>query len=381
MFNLLNMCIKKKKSISFLLGAGFSVNAGYPTGNELGKKILFTTAERVMTSFKNFYNEYDSNRYYVYFLEEILTTLKNTQEYFNYEIFYDRIKTDRTRFDKELKAIFQSFRAKYKDSPKENLNDYLFQLDEIYNLLVALYIKDTIPNVFCRDYYKKIVDLIISLNQDYIINVHTLNHDLLFEDLLGNGNYTDGFTKLNSGYYENIYHGTIPFYANDYSSSSIRLYKLHGSIDYFRTLKTYDPNQVHNYIKLPQSVCRRDVRYKNDRCIYDLHPDFLTGINFKQTRYNEKFYEDLHNIFVSNLKTADKLIIIGYSGNDKGINKHIRKKLDKNASCFVIDRSKNEAQNVIDRIWPCYKRKNKYAVSSNLENVKLSDFDESTYRN
>ena len=114
---------------------------------------------------------------------------------------------------------------------------------------------------------------------------------------------------------------------------------------------------------------------------HDLHPDFLTGINFKRTRYKEKFYKNLHKKFKDNLKTADKLIIIGYSGNDGGINEYIKDNLKSDATCFVLDYSEEEAKRVINRIGLCDKGIKCYAVKSKLEDVKESDFEETTYCN
>ena len=375
------MCIfsnnNKKKSISFLLGAGFSVPAGYPTGKELGECILKTTKDDILTFFNDLYFKYDSHEKYIDFLVELLSICKKYKDFFNYENFYDFIKNPNNDSSFLLNIIFEKIGITGKG---ESISNTMYQIDEIYNLLVAFYIKETLINALYQRHYKNFVDIIKTLKDTHTVNVHSLNHDLLFEKLLGNGNYTDGFSILNSEYYES-YHRQIPFYANDYKSSNIRLYKLHGSIDYFRTIDYSSKSERYNYIKLPHDVSRKNVRNNNGRCIYELHSDFLTGINFKRTRYKEHFYSNLHRKFISNLASADKLIIIGYSGNDGGINDYIIDNLKRDEACFVLDYKEDEAKEVIRRIGLCTKRKDIrcYAVKSDLENVKESDFEETTY--
>ena len=377
------MCIKKKKSISFLLGAGFSKQAGYYIADELSNKILCCEKEGLYMdssgSVCNIAGNIVAKNPYFDFLMRLQKVYHTCHNNFNYEAFYDFIKSEHSENCCFLKELSNAVGIK---GGETSISNTFEQIDDIYNQIVAYYLNKE-PNITKYSNFKIVVS---SLETDYVVNVHTLNHDLLFEKLFW-GEYSDGFSyDMTFNYCEQPIR-ILKYNGEYHCKNKIALYKLHGSIDYYTMHNVHsETNVIKNantpdYIKIPDNINRSCLKGENGEFINNLYPAFLTGINFKRTRYKENFYNDLHSKFISNLASADKLIIIGYSGNDEGINKHIRKKLDKKASCFVIDKDQNEAQNVIGRIWSCRKKKNCYAVKNILDNVEKSDFEETTYRN
>lgn len=370
------MCLfnNKKKSMSFLLGAGFSVPAGYPTGKVLGGNILKTTKDDIWTYYGNLYNKGDNHETYIEFLLRLQTIYYTIHGNFNYEEFYDFLKSKHSENCCFLKKMSNT--VGIKDS-KTSISDIFEQIDDIYNQLVAFHINNNKkPNLAKYTKYKSLVSSYVDDN--YVVNVHTLNHDLLFENIFDDAvkKYCDGFVfNKRKGVYE---------YSGSYVGNLL-LFKMHGSLNYYNNYtRINNTNQIQKdpkQIKLPPNVSLQDIKLSKEVIIPVYHPDFLTGIQYKQTRYEEEFYNELQKKFIANLKTADKLIIIGYSGNDGGINDYIIDNLKRDAACFVLDYKEDEAKEVIHRIGLRTKRKDIrcYAVKSDLENVKESDFEETTY--
>jgi len=115
------------------------------------------------------------------------------------------------------------------------------------------------PNFF--DGYKGFLTYLSELSKEFIVNIHTLNHDLLFESFNNtgfiNGNISDGFDEYVSDYYSKLfannrtYHCRLERYKGRYSSP-IRLYKLHGSLDYvpYYRQNEYGCMIPENYVKI-----------------------------------------------------------------------------------------------------------------------------------
>jgi len=181
------------------------------------------------------------------------------------------------------------------------------------------------------------------LSNDFTINIHTLNHDLFFENFSNTdflkGELSDGFEELGSPYYgklnvnSRIYMIRLSRYTGNYSGK-FRLYKLHGSLNYELFYRTEGLYKIpDNYIKTRYGIGHID-HYKeivnNDRKLeyenswINYHADFLTGTTSKINRYKEPLlFKKLFELFKENLKNSDKLIIIGYGAKDKEINKYI----------------------------------------------------------
>jgi len=326
-----------------LLGAGFSAPMGYPMGWALG--------ELIRSAVKNIAESGDT-----YYLRdrfpEILHIMINNymashNESFDYEDFFEYIipycrdeeigtKLDKCRISKQI--------------PIEEMG-LNYQND--YQRFVCSLLKDGDGNQFYWDQNKHLLDyknfigvLESLLDRDYEINIHTLNHDLVFESFkkspIGN-EICDGFDYENVLYYGQNRKGRnvcLPYFNNKYDKK-IRLFKLHGSIDQY----TYFKNDYYdNHIKISNIVDTDKSLYKleNGR-VYEFRfstitPDFLTGIASKQAVYETRpLYNKLFPQFEENLKQAERLIIVGYGGKDNGINQRIIEHFNRSKPCFIFD--------------------------------------------
>lgn len=189
-----------------------------------------------------------------------------------------------------------------------------------------------------------------------MIDVFTLNHDLLIENI-SKGNWlqegvSDGFDDYRSRYYGDlVYHGEkfncrLEEYTGKYDTA-IRLYKLHGSLDYIlfkRPLSDGLTLVPDKFIKVPREIAITKIkRQRSSRIGYDYdqieyHSDILTGTKTKQKFYGKFLYKKLFNRFKNELTHASKLIIIGYGGRDEGINRYLLSYYDfNNKPTYIFD--------------------------------------------
>lgn len=262
--------------------------------------------------------------------------------------------------------IFKS--GSYSQSSNEKLEDYLFQINKIYNQVVSYFLVDkngefsydNAPHK-CGDVegYNGFLRCLENFKNKGVVDVHTLNHDLFFErfnrtDYI-NGDLSDGFEELGSPYYGKLstndntsYMVRLEKFTGKYDTN-IKLYKLHGSLNYLPFFSTGSNGFMKPdcYIKtksgigcgeLYKEINQSDGSMKYDHCFINYHPDFLTGTTSKIIRYKESLiFEPLFDLFKENLKKADKLIIIGYGCKDSEINNMIIQNFDKNKKCYVVD--------------------------------------------
>lgn len=362
----------KPKHISFLLGAGFSAPMGYPTAAILDEELL---------SFENNANVYfsaegriveDEVQYCVdtaiqnHFQRKFMLCKKLIKEYnnartgkFDYEEFYDFLRGEEVN-ELRYRSLFDD-----KNPYGETYEDSLRALPDIYNQMVMSLLKDkegkhdyNIFHVGNVEGYNGFLHALSELSRDYVVDVHTLNHDLLFEsfnknDIIG-GKISDGFDEFGSEYYGKLnfeeceYHCRLEKFTNRYCTP-IRLYKLHGSRDYVRYYRSSGAFKVpDNYVKLKRLISPGDIiRSIKSKREYDdsfeINTFCMTGMVSKQNLYNEPLMvRKLFKRFRSNLHKAELLIVIGYGCRDEGINEIIRENC-KGKQVIVIDVGTSDA--------------------------------------
>ncbi|MEA4968059.1 MAG: hypothetical protein VB048_08100, partial [Bacteroidaceae bacterium] len=308
---------KREKPISILLGAGFSAPMGYPIGNQLNEiifnchsdSISFHSDGTLVVGDNSNAHLIQYNQYYD-FCKDIIRYYNDNIKAFDYEEFYDYLK-GKAKDDSGLKELFE--KGSYNKSEFDDFEQYVYQIDNIYNQLVAFYLKDREGRSWYDDEpvcskptfngYTGFLNCIEELSKNCIINVHTLNHDLFFERLDNtewiNGKLGDGFKDENSTLYGGLDDGTkikLPVYTGKYDAK-IRLYKLHGSIDqyvFYARQRQAVWVLPETYIKSKPEIAPYDfykevtdaegkVTYEN--CGTNYHPDFLTGVTYKVSRY------------------------------------------------------------------------------------------------
>ena len=396
-----------RKSISLLLGAGFSAPMGYPIGNDMNDGLLnfddktldFSPAGNLASTTDGTKPTFQINGIYNNHQKYFIFCKRLINEYamahgnrFDYEEFYDFIKTGEAK------------ETRYQSLCNDLLNEtdsyehYLYNVFHIYNQMAAHLLKDKNGKswyddepfkVNFFDEYKGFLTYLSELSKEFIVNVHTLNHDLLFESFNNtgfiNGNISDGFDEYGSDYYGKLfannrtYHCRLERYKGRYNTP-IRLFKLHGSLDYvpFYRQNEYGFMIPDNYVKIKRGIGAGDImKGRKSKIGYDLspfeyHADFLTGTTSKIQRYNEPLlFRKLFKKFRKNLREAEKLIIIGYGCKDKGINEMIIENFDFNhKQSFIVDAYAKDGSQV-----DLFKEE----LHAKLHRVQINDIDKSLF--
>jgi hypothetical protein len=376
--NKMNRFRKKEEPIALIIGAGFSAPIGYPEGNQLNLRILFcaecdncfafsdagelivsTDGTKPSVGYKT------SNDWYWDFCKGAILYYNSNIKGFDYEEFYDWYRYN-SKDDNGLKELFD--KGNYPKSDFDTFENYLYQIDKIYVQIIGFLLKDKDGKSwydeahYCKpifDGYTGFLNCIEKLAENHIVNIHTLNHDLFFERLNNtewlNGELCDGFEELGSPFYGKLQHNNRTYkcrlakYTGKYNGK-IRLYKLHGSKDYYiyytnggRGMHLYPETYIKTRYGIGDMDFYKEIQTQSgeleyENCSVNYHPDFLTGTTSKIERYREPLlYKKLFELFKKNLINAEKLIIIGYGCKDAEINKYIIEHFGKDKPCFVID--------------------------------------------
>lgn len=363
-----------RKSISILLGAGFSAPMGYPIGNDMNNGLLnfdessldFAPCGTLASSTDGTKPKFQMDgvlnnhqKHFIFCKRLIKEYTETHNDMFDYEQFYDFIKSGEAKQERYQRLCDDLL------DDCESYEYYLSNVSHIYNQMAAHLLKDKTGKSWYDDEpfkenfydgYNGFLAYLSELSRKFIVNVHTLNHDLLFESFNNtgfiNGDISDGFDEYGSEYYgklttkDRIYHCRLERYKGRYNTP-IRLYKLHGSLDYvpFYRQNEYGWMIPENYVKIKWGIGAGDImKSRKSKIGYDIspfeyHADFLTGTSTKIKRYNEPLlFRKLFKKFRNNLRDAEMLIIIGYGCKDEGINEMIKENFDYwHKSSFIID--------------------------------------------
>ncbi|MCL4844681.1 MAG: SIR2 family protein [Bryobacteraceae bacterium] len=354
--------------ICFLLGAGFSVPAGYPPAKKINET-LFRLREEDMSAYNNgVYRINDGNpgpndrftkvpekRCYVRILEHYKTSCIQSSAAFNYESFYDWLEQLNETLVERPSQCPQQHHLFPVDCEKDDYPSLVREAISILQQLVRQMLHRHHPEVhLCGPHpqgYDGILEVFQRGAKRAVVDVHSLNHDLFFESLRHTdrlqGLVTDGFEELGSPYYGEVvvsdgevqrstYLVRLSRFTGRYLNK-IRLYKLHGSVDQYVFPDSDDyPDSDRETIKLPWGVfsdrVRREV-VKGDVHAYEMFdgglvPRFLTGVESKQRRYSSTPYlQTMLDRFRANLRQSKHLVVIGYGFADEVINQTICQEL------------------------------------------------------
>lgn len=399
-----------KKSISILLGAGFSAPMGYPIGGQLNKMILecdgsefgFGTdgvlcqtieGKKPDFGFKTSYEiDFDFCRY-------LIQHFNQQKEYFDYEEFYDYFITKEAENDPTLNKNYnpKDFHA------EKSLGQMLHAVKNIYTQMIAHFLVDKDQNSWYDNVgfiggstyngYTGILNYFRHILTKYQVNVHTLNHDLFLESLCNStwiNGYSDGFEELGSPYFGKLsinnrnYRVRLEKYTGKYDEP-FRLFKLHGSKDYTLFYESGNPTPAtltpDKYLKTRYGVDLGELLKERmddkgvlsyDRCWINYYTDFLTGTSSKIGRYQEPLlFKILFEHFKNNLESADRLLIIGYGAKDSEINKLLTTHFKyKERPCFMIDPFPNTNVKALAETL------NAKLIVKQMEAISLADLDE-----
>lgn len=391
--------LDRRPHISLLLGAGFSVPAGYPTSIQLGEKLLslngigFTVDGNIVDEEESKRTQMVFNPFELAFLfcKEIMGVYAdNNNGVLDYESFYDFINIG----DGINGEPYLTIGKKYTNpSFSFNYGQLVSKLLTVFNCIISYLLKDSsgrnnyenMPyQIGTVEGYSGFLKYLSSKKETSIINVHTLNHDLFFDYLnkteLLAGAVSDGFDEFGSPYFGVLTTGDkciLERFTNRYDSA-IRLYKLHGSLDYVLFRKSTKNGYLiaDNYVKIKQSTGMEPILKSRGRKMYydeyhfAYHSDFLTGSTSKILRYDDSLmYKKLFKHFKRNLRKSEELILIGYRCKDLEINKMIKDNFEYTSKkIIIVDPFAGDA------VKSFAKRCNAFIANTTLEEFSINEY-------
>jgi hypothetical protein len=189
------------------------------------------------------------------------------------------------------------------------------------------------------------------------IDIFSLNHDTLVENCLRTEGIavTDGFGGVD---------GDARFFNGHWDESSVRLFKLHGSINWH--LLQLRSRGARVYGRLVNRDQPKDSLGVSIGIIEEL-PRFLTGTIGKEQAYGTGIFGDIFHQFRQSLGNHRTLICSGYGWTDKGINIRVNDWLLKDRRNRVVilhDEEKEDEPLKEKRFW--YHRWEQYARAEKL---------------
>lgn len=316
----------------FLLGSGISIPAGFPSTMDITDNVM--SGNRVIRHTDSRYYLTDSpteldKHFTKEKLPDILSLLKIIQQVMgNYE--------KRKQLDYELLFYFVLQLHDFESGNSINMAIYPF-----YKRIKMKFIQQNRKNIRFIDLFAETENYIrhmawrklsevtigqtayLSLFKDalldknmHVVNIATLNHDLLLENYLFQQQvlFNDGFGKTKRG---------VRYWENSFAERNNFL-KLHGSINWF----TLQPDHGSWFDQKIGIVLNGDIDHPkspsgNMMRSQPPEPLILTGTFNKITEYTGSIYNDVYFAYKNLLKNTRYLIVSGYSFGDKGINSAI----------------------------------------------------------
>ncbi|MEO8148758.1 MAG: SIR2 family protein, partial [Bacteroidia bacterium] len=367
-------------NISFLLGAGFSEPAGYKLGKDINEKLFngiggncyrtnLSTWGWIETD-KNAPPKHTTSEYYEPYLIDAFINLyqKDTGSQFDYEEFYDwflDIKSGEleNNLNENLQKAFDfigQFNEGFERVNAENPLDKYSKVNSCYNYLIAdfLFRSQEEEDHSQYEYLNKIIKKINKAN------FFTLNHDFLLENLFENWDYdySDGFSSKDNKF---MFNGKPVSFFQNHFEKDLRVFKLHGSFDYYRKPLS-DTQKENEAYKIEDNIIKsrehREILHSKpsinkqefslDLTKDNLVPEFLTGKRkFSSTSFNTPdCFDKLFNHYKKEILNSEQLIIIGYSYNDNHINRVIKNAVDSKEEIEIINVNPCQNFRVYDKL-------------------------------
>lgn len=208
-----------------------------------------------------------------------------------------------------------------------------------------------------------------------VVSIATVCHDTHVERYFRNGGISlaDGFADED---------GDLRYWTGDFSSSeTIPFLKLHGSVNWFRLSR-----DTGSWFDDKISVVDGDFLHTKNKegefqLALDGRPMLLVGSFNKVSEYSRGVFRELHYHFRHSIRTADKVVICGYSFGDKGINGElINWYYSKPGRKFVVihpnpDELVSGARGSIRNKWTSWADENAVTcIQKNIECVETDEF-------
>lgn len=325
------------KKIILFLGSGITYPSGQPNMKDITESVLS----------ESWYRELDENNYFkmtknrveltdidaITLFPKILKIInEHANQYFsdiykkaNYEDFYNLVyKINMIKRN----SYFDIPEKLYFNEITEDINKILpSSIDSNFKINFYEYIYEYIDEiVFHKLAGKKNpqkMDFISELCEDILfdrVNIATLNIDILIEKYLCINNilYHDGFynyIRVN----ETKYWSFMKFTEDN---SRVKLFKLHGSLNYYLGLKNDNDNKYlleMNPVYLVNNFDEMEEEFRNNLGLVKM----ANGTYNKLIYYGSGYYNQILCCFENELYRTNKLIVSGYGWGDFGINQRI----------------------------------------------------------
>lgn len=248
----------------------------------------------------------------------------------------------------------------------QKISGVIVQLIECIQILLLKEQSDTLKLLSekIKDYY----GICSLINKEGVLNIFSLNHDIVFEEILDYYKipYKDGFYKRGNNYSHvakfkvatssELENGDLDFFkSNEYG---VNLIKLHGSLDVFAAedknlfLKSYGEASFvgSNYAEIRKiedrnlEILQRDgIRAANELYVNDcsgelqfLRRSLLSGAHKFKGKFDQIIPVSLLEFFTEQLKSTDHLAVIGYSFGDEHINDALKNWLECKSKAIEI---------------------------------------------
>lgn len=343
------------KEVAFLLGSGISIAVGLPDIYEITNSI-YPLVDVYKSSNGRFYKGIPQNTdmfpeyleynkaistviaFCIYKLESYYNNLKYYQV--NYEdIYYLISQTHDNLWGEWENPAIVDFEQELGENLNYFINNGLTFLDILANALTYIenMVWHSLTNMISNLENLKCI-LNASLDSEVkTTHIFTLNHDKVIERLFAKNKikYTDGFGNPEI----DVRYWNLSVFDEDYR---IGLYKLHGSVNWFR----FSANNSKNF-RFGNVGDLKDIDHTkniNNELQLAFGPELLIGTSNKILNYPRSLYSEMFFRLHSTLKRIDSLIIVGYGFRDKAINSKIIEFMNcsSNNRLIIIDKKQIE---------------------------------------
>lgn len=377
------------KHIAFLLGAGFSVPAGLPMAKKLNDAITSKIYNDIRESFK----DSKDGMLKGFISEKVLLDCEKNGS-FNYEQYYDLLNAERNKpLDRDnLLSFIECGMYRYywhrsimSDTERTEHCNHINNI--FYSIVEGCYYADLIDSIvqqyqyfiannltrctsngklqYCIPAYDGFINILKEyVNRGYVVDIYTLNHDLCLESLLAFSEIKDDVCNGFGGAVEFICQKPYKTFNLDCYNKPISIYKLHGSLDVYELSFINRPKK--EYIQILDGYTDKNAFLIENEKICSIQPLFLTGKSSKEGKYNTEPYKTIIKEFERYVGLSEKLIVIGYSGNDEGINKIVYEKC-KGKRVYVVSPDSD--------IHPYLSELNAYSMKKGIGELAFADIE------
>lgn len=390
--------------IAFLLGSGTSIPAGIPSTQTITERIL--SGEGVMRHSNENYS-FDEPLYgtpdedvprVVVFLNRLkikiyLYYLYETGHFTNYEdLYYVASQIHDSELKEYDNPVVQPFINKVLPEIRPLLVSEENEIRDEWQLLdlaneAANYVRDVVWHLLSKetnslDHLNCIKDACLDYQLSNI-DIFSLNHDTVIEQSLSQNDIQviDGFGQPQ----KNVRYWNPDLF--DSRDSKVRLFKLHGSVNWFR-FRPDSESWSDESIGIPKDRDFWHTKSPQGQRQWPVggRPMLLVGTFNKMLQYTSDIYAGLHYQLYRSLRHVQQLVICGYSFGDKGINTRINEWLysSPNRKITVVhpepEKLKRAARGAISNKWDEWIKQRKLTIltktieESSWQNIKDSLF-------